>query len=228
MSMINVNVPRPAVRLLIDGRLQDQLLEMDEDRYQTFCQAVRFAEDAIAGRTTQEGELPQFLAPYEDLQLVIDFCRVRERFMVRAIIEPDDDTPPPGASAWAPEQTPAESILRAAGIDIQHQGPATTVFGLGAEESVWSGGSLLTGASIRVGDDSGALSVVLALSRLGLSGPFVTLALPDRTDAAHTATPFCAPASSQPAATTPAMALDSDSVPPVPSGAPAPGTSTDP
>lgn len=224
--MINVNVPRPAVRLLVDPRLVDQLLDMDEDRYETFRQAVRFAEDAIAGRSPREGELPQFLAPFEDLQLVIDFCRVRERFMVRAIIEPDDDTPPPGPSARAPVQTPAESILRAAGIDIQV--PATARFGLsGAGASSLPSGALLTGASIRVGGMNG-LDVLLTLSRLGLSGPLVTLVLPDRADAARATAPFCAPASSDPGTAPSAVAADSESVPSVSSGALAPGTSTDP
>lgn len=227
--MINVNVRKPAVRLLIDSRLQDQVCEMDEDRYQIFRLAVQFAEDSIAGRSAQDGELPQFLAPYEDLQLVIDFCRVRERFVLRAIIELDDDTPPPGASAWMSGDTPAESILRAAGVDLDQQ--TTTAHGPGilcADEPAWSGGSRITSAPICVGDSTGGLNLMLTLSRLGLSGPLVTLTRPDLADVAHAAAAFVAPVSSQPEAPPLSIAPEGDSVPPVPAGSPAPGTSTDP
>jgi hypothetical protein len=228
VSMINVNLPRPAVRLLIGQALQAQLNEMDEDRYEVLQQAIEFAEDAIATRLAAEGELPQFLVPFDTLELVIVFCRLRERFVVRAIIELGDD-PPPSASSSIARETPAESLLRAAGIEARRPDwSARPLSADVAEVLPWPLAAPAAATAIRVVGDGTGFEVVLALGRLGLSGSFVTLTPGDAADAVAAGARFCAPANSLTAAATPSVPADGEGTPPLASGASAPGTSTDP
>lgn len=128
--MINVNALTPQVRLQVSRALRERLNELDEDSYEQFLAAARFAEAAIAERLASASDIPTFFVAFGNMELVVAFSRSRERFVIRDFYMPDDEPPPGGASAPIKE-TYAESLLRALNADVA---PSPTSLEVRADE----------------------------------------------------------------------------------------------
>jgi hypothetical protein len=109
---------RTQVRLRADDGIVNQIAALDDTAYQRFIAASRFAEDALSATLSAQTRKPSFFVELDGMGLRIEFCRIREVFMIVSFADFHDDPEPPRPGTTTRPIANVEHLLKALGIDL--------------------------------------------------------------------------------------------------------------
>jgi len=95
-----MNAPKafPQYRLAIARSLEAKLVGLDEPRYQTFLEAVAFAELRLPSYLAVFTDSIPLIVLYRDVALLLELNKDKNRYYVADIAFGDDNSPDPGST----------------------------------------------------------------------------------------------------------------------------------